>query len=399
MIGYYPHLISLYRHLGFPLQPTPYTFSFSHLLPPFTSPKHQTHFIYGGNTGLSAPSLPTRAYTSFWSSLGGVWHWLEYAICFVLLIALAFMMWHDLLPTDLANASLEQFTDGICTVFANPLPLIYTPLGRMWRHFTEDILVPLYSAVGTMPTEDLWRTPARVVLEYVHAGVGSPHYVLKGYGAAEVARRLAAAVEQQGSEYLRLGQQVVDFTVGGRGVVLHISDSQGDESSADEVEVDTVVIATQPSAARSILDMMGEALFRSGDKAELRLVRQMRQAVGEVESRVSLVNFLSVGELKSRKRSSSRTAIPLCSPRRPIGEISISLSQSSLPHTSSTLSPLYQYLRYPLQTLSPLPALLPPLLDPSRQTTSCTSLPLRISARASGPCTPWQHISSDLQLA
>ncbi len=131
-----------------------------------------------------------------------------------------------------------------------------------------------------MNLEDVWSTPVHCLLEYIHATVGTPHYVLgSGFTAAEVAARLIKPVVDQGGGYLRLGAEITGLESRDGAVVVKLG--------IEEIEVDTVVIATQASAAVGLIGMLEASLAKRGEKGELRRVRGMKKALSEVKYRVS----------------------------------------------------------------------------------------------------------------
>jgi len=141
--------------------------------------------------------------------------------------------------------------------------------------FIEDIVLPLFSAVGTMTTTDVLDTPIGSLLDYVHSTIGTSHFTLgPGCSAGTVANVLALSVVKQGPGYLRLGEEVLDMRYESGGVRMRCR--------SGDISVDQVVIATQASAAMVLLGMLQKSL--SG--AELKRVSRMRAALTKVEYRV-----------------------------------------------------------------------------------------------------------------
>jgi hypothetical protein len=272
--GYYPLLIALYKHLSIPLIPTFYTFSFSRV-------PGSTYFIYSGASGRSIPAFPSDSYRSPLHLLQAVLRLLETALCYILLIALALLAWFDLLPRPLDNHNtLREFTDHVAAFLASPIRSIRTPMGRVWTRFVEEVIIPLFGAVGTMTSSDIWATPVGYLLEYVHTTVGTAHYTLPpGTGAAEVAEKLARTVREQGEGYLRLGEEITGMEYEEDGVSVR--------SVNGDIKVDRVVLATQASSARALLAMLEESLAKHGEVVERKLVRRLMRGLEAVEYRVS----------------------------------------------------------------------------------------------------------------
>jgi hypothetical protein len=277
--GYYPLLIALYRHLGLRLVPTFFTFSFSRL-------PGSTYFIYSGASGLSVPSLPSSSFLSPIAFIRSILHFVGTAICFLIWMGLAFLSWWDILPRPLArDNSLREFTDHVAAFLASPLPLVRTPLGGVWSRFIEEVIIPLFGAVGTMTSDDIWETPVGCLLEYVHTTIGTAHYTLSpGTGATEVANRLAEEVRAQGPGHLRLGEVITGLEYRDGKVVVQCSGSE-------EVIVDRVVVATQASSARVLLGMLEQSLREQGESTEesteRKRIKKMLRGLDDVEYRVS----------------------------------------------------------------------------------------------------------------
>lgn len=281
--GYYPNLIALYRHLEIPLVPTHFTFSFSHFRPrPFDA-----YFIHSGASGHSIPSFPSTL-SPLWSMI----KWISFAGCYVLLLALAALSYHSLLPC-LFGGTLGETVDQIALFLYRPIPYVplYTPLGLVWRSFIAQVVVPLFSSVGTMPESDLYGSPASAVLDYIHLTVGTDHYALApGRSARTVAERLSAPVRAQGEGHVRLGATVQSMRyerdpVGtDREVVLSFREGE-------DIRVDRVVLATPASVARSFLGMLEDSLDSAGETAVNERLRAgiMKKALAQVRYKVSLV--------------------------------------------------------------------------------------------------------------
>lgn len=288
--GYYPKLLSLYSHLGLPVVPVNYTFSFSS--------SQSTYFIHSGASGASVPSLPSEAFTGFSRLARALMKLLGVALCYLLLIALSFAAWHDLLPPPLSSTTLtvRQFTTYLSSFLTYPIriPVIglspWTPLGNVFENFMGTLVLPLFSAVGTMTAADVWAMPVRLLLEYVHTTLGTSHYHLgDGFSSADVARQLAAPVKDQGPDYLRLKAEVVglEYALGG-GVNIRLR-SVGDlEITADEIlRVEKVVLATQASVAGCLLRSLEKNLKQWGEEKERRRIGKMVQGLQSVKYRVS----------------------------------------------------------------------------------------------------------------
>ena len=273
-------MIALYRHLGLALKPSNFTFSFSHLSPSSLheprishSPRGSlsTYFIHSGSSGLSFPAYPITAYTSALALARFILRWISFAVCYILFLVLSFISWHSLLPLPLTLGSCLRYTS-------------YLPLGldRLVDAFVNDIVVPLFSAVGTMTTADVLNTPLRTILDYVHCTLGTSHYTLGDCSARDVARLLVDPIKRQGEDHVRLGTEITSIrwstcAVDGKGAFEMIF------KEGEAIQVDRVVIATQASSALALLDML-EKIER---KADIRRLEEVRSALKQVKYRVS----------------------------------------------------------------------------------------------------------------
>ena len=258
--------MALYRHLKIPLQATRYTFSFTR--------NGSTYFIHSGGSGFTLPSLPSRAYRSASSLTQAIVTWIAFAVCYVLLLLIAAVSWHRLLPIN-SFAGLSRAAELVCS----PIPVLGTVAVRTWTLFVDGIAVPLFSAVGTMPTDSAYSTAAPYFLDYVHSTLGTDHFTIANdYSAATVAERLCAPIASQGKGHVMLSERVTTIDVNPSGVTVHCD--------GGHIEADRVVIATQPGAARELLAMM-EASLRKGDGEEAKRVASMRRALEEVQTEVS----------------------------------------------------------------------------------------------------------------
>jgi hypothetical protein len=252
--GYYPLVIALYNHLRLPIKPEHFSFSFASLRPRRKVIKQQdTYFIHSGASGLSLPSLPAHASRNTLRITLGLMNLVIVGICYVALLITAFLSWHGLLPASLSgDASFLTVVEAISNFIDKPISrLPRTRLGPQFKAFATDIVLPLFSAVGTMTEDDVWSTPAVHILDYIHAGVGTAHYSLgEGKSARDVSRLLAAPIRKQGNDHLRLGSAIRSIrynaknSIGGVTVLL---------DGGGEIDVDCVVIATPARAARHLL--------------------------------------------------------------------------------------------------------------------------------------------------
>ena len=240
------------------------------------------------------PALPSEALRSTSHLLRAMGRWIAYALCYLLLLFLSFISWHGFPIVKLGLRDLN----GVVSL-SSRIPF----MGWIARSFVLDIIVPLFSAVGTMTTDDVLSIPLPIVLDYVHSTLGTPHYVLGGgLTSRDVARMLIAPIEEQGRGHVKLGVNIVDLrrqehdgpardTLEGRmdrgPIVVVLEDG-------DEIVVDHVVIATQASAATKLVQMLRRRC--EGEEKQLDL---WLNALDQVEYRVSVIQPLEVkGSIK-----------------------------------------------------------------------------------------------------
>ena len=260
--------------MGLPLVPTYFDFSFSHLLASTSTPTRngpgqtRTYFIHSGASGRSIPSLPSTSSHSPFALLGAITYLVSTAFCFLTLIVLSFLSWHRLLPSLLGHTSTLGSLHASLT------------LAPFFQRFIDDVLVPVFSSVGTMTSLDVLHTPLPALLDYIHAGMGTAHYTLgSGFSAGTIAEMLVKPLRQQGEGYVRLHTTITgmnwDSNVNGGEVEIAF---EGGET----VEVDKIVIATQASAARVLLSKLSPSL----EVKEKKRVGGMLDALREVDYRV-----------------------------------------------------------------------------------------------------------------
>ncbi|TYJ51116.1 hypothetical protein B9479_008331, partial [Cryptococcus floricola] len=238
------------------------------------------------------------------------------------------------------------FTTHLSSFLARPLPIPFigwspkTPLGYAFESFMGTIVLPLFSAVGTMTHQDVFNLPVRILLEYIHVTLGTAHYRLgKGLASGDVTARLVGVVEEQGEGYVNVSTEVrgLEYAVGG-GVRVKLrrvsangdGDGNREGGGAEGVEslrVDKVVLATQASVARPLLEDLEANLKTWGEEKERRRVRRMAEALQSVRYRETIViNHRDTSLLPS---SPDRRSINLHLPSSP----------SSSPSSSSSAPP------------------------------------------------------------
>ncbi|WWC72398.1 uncharacterized protein I206_106360 [Kwoniella pini CBS 10737] len=294
--GYYPLLLALYNHLGIPLKTANYKFSFSS--------SQSTYFIHSGSSGYSIPSLPSRAWLNIFTLVGDLLTFIGVAICYSIMVLLGLFAWHDLLPRCISrppDLTLREFTSTMSSFLSCPLTVpipfrpypIWTPLGDIFEFFISRIVLPLFSAVGTMTDADVWSLPVRIILEYMHLTLGTNHYhPAEGFSAADIAEKLAKPVCEQGEDHLKLSTEIIglEYISSHEGIRLTMKDQTGlDGGRNEELIVDKIILATQASVAKRLLEGLEDSLRSAGRDKEKRKISEMRAALGKVRYRETIV--------------------------------------------------------------------------------------------------------------
>jgi hypothetical protein len=183
--GYYPQLIALYSHLGVPFRRSNFSYSFSRLdaFPPHgvslsekETGEHSAIYptlIYNGASGRGGISVPfalRQIYTTLPpGTLRRARATLVTVFSFVLSMAsLAFIFFRlQLLASPwLRGKSSKELSWEQWVEFMTPRGRISRMVGldKRWRTFTQDVCIPLFSAVCTAPRNDVETHPAEEFL-------------------------------------------------------------------------------------------------------------------------------------------------------------------------------------------------------------------------------------------
>ncbi|KAJ3997896.1 splicing factor, Prp19-binding domain-containing protein [Lentinula boryana] len=201
--GYYNTLISLYKLLGISFRKTDFSYSFSRLIPKNddNSRKITTDIIYNGNSGIAGVSIPSsmrlsgKVLSSIHAAAAEAYVW---GIFLLMCIKLLIMYIRVLLlsipifrPQDVEEMTFRTWSTSM--VPRGSLAR-WTSLDLAWMEFTQDILVPLFSAVCTAPESDIYDHPVEEFLDYIWLTFGHHHYVALN-GVQEVVSKLISGVQ------------------------------------------------------------------------------------------------------------------------------------------------------------------------------------------------------------
>ncbi|KAJ3864584.1 splicing factor, Prp19-binding domain-containing protein, partial [Lentinula novae-zelandiae] len=201
--GYYDTLISLYKHLGISFRKTDFSYSFSRLIPEtvYTSRKITTDVIYNGNSGIAGMSIPSsmrlneKVLSSIHAAARGAYAYGIFTLmCFKLLILYIRVLFLSI--PIFRPQGVEEMTFRTWSASTTPRGFIAqcTMLDLAWVEFTQDLLVPLFSAVCTAPESNVYDHPVEEFLDYIWLTLGYHHYVALN-GVQEVVSKLIAGVQ------------------------------------------------------------------------------------------------------------------------------------------------------------------------------------------------------------
>lgn len=159
--------MKFYEYLGVELKQHDYSYSFSTLNPARSDTPINTHMIYNGASGRAGMGLPSNAYRTnqfsgalnMATTLFNLIRW----ILTTLILALHYARLYVLsdpssrTPTHLCRETLRAWASR--TTQENAISRL---LG--WETFVQAVIVPLFSAVCTTSTDDIWEHPAAEIL-------------------------------------------------------------------------------------------------------------------------------------------------------------------------------------------------------------------------------------------
>jgi hypothetical protein len=158
-LGYYPKLISLYRHIGADFRSTDFSYCFSRIAKSSKhadTPEMRTTFIYNGASGRKGTSPPSNfsspTLISLFLFLLGL---LGVAFNYVRLAILSAPLFRKEAET------LSQWRER-----STPKGLLARLIGldALWRDFVDNVVVVLFSAVCTASREDVYDHPSAEIL-------------------------------------------------------------------------------------------------------------------------------------------------------------------------------------------------------------------------------------------
>jgi len=179
LLGYYPNLMKLYKKLGVSIRKANFTFSFStftYIDSPF--------FLYNGQSGLRGVSLPSQTTIRTFAAQ------LHFLVVFI-------TSYFALLTFALYHSMFGHLQDPFHTLSSEPLS------SWLSRHstsikpiFVESLLIPLFSAMTTSSTGQVYSLPTAEVLHYISSTFLQSHYTVTN-GVGEAQSRLVARIPRK----------------------------------------------------------------------------------------------------------------------------------------------------------------------------------------------------------
>ncbi|KAK7064731.1 hypothetical protein R3P38DRAFT_56509 [Favolaschia claudopus] len=181
--GYYPRLISLYTQLGVAFRQADFTYSFSLFSQSKTAPLHTT-MIYNGASGRNGVGMPAwlqdlHLFRKGYHVLARAFAWGLFVLStiqlFLCYMRLLFFAIPALRPKRHNELTFEEWAAE--TVPNNLLCRLFR-LDATWTSFTQEVLMPLFSAVCTAPKDSINAHPVEEFLDYIWLTFGTHHYVI-----------------------------------------------------------------------------------------------------------------------------------------------------------------------------------------------------------------------------
>jgi hypothetical protein len=130
----------MYRKLGIKLQPTYYTYSFSHLRAEGERPR--THFLHQGRSGLASLALPAGGLRT---KVAGVLRLVQYALCYLYLLVLAYAYRETGSPGGSVAAWAAETGRGRWVDW----------IAVRWEQFVREMLYTLFGAISSASDQQL----------------------------------------------------------------------------------------------------------------------------------------------------------------------------------------------------------------------------------------------------
>ncbi|KZT50410.1 FAD/NAD(P)-binding domain-containing protein [Calocera cornea HHB12733] len=301
--GYYVRLMALYESLGITPEVRDFSYSFSYLSPLalLPSPKLssssdpsspsmstsrdrlRTKLLHNGANGTRGLGLPAelRIPPLKGHDVESLWKWSR-AAAFNLSTFVSTCLWLLVLNAYILLLSFPVFRPEPQTTLRqwsdtrrprNAL-MRWLGAGTRWDAMMDEVVVPLFSAVCTCATEDVWRYPAEEILEYIYLTIGTHHYTVPG-GSAQVISRITKDLPEA---QIHLSCSVASLSRSWKTGLTDLVTSTGTHEGFAHV-----VLATQAHFAAHLLDGL---LFSDSPEGEVRALQQCARLVPQARAEV-----------------------------------------------------------------------------------------------------------------
>ncbi|KAJ7485592.1 hypothetical protein FB451DRAFT_1432063 [Mycena latifolia] len=198
--GYYPHLIALYTKLGVAFRQADFTYSFSLLSHAEKAQRLRTTLIYNGASGRNGLGMPAwmqdlhisrkghHAITRLFALGVFIISTVQLYVCCMRLMLFAVPA---IRPQRLNALTFAEWAAE--TVPRNFVARAFH-FDATWKAFTQDVLIPMFSALCTAPEEAINAHPVEELLDYIWLKFGTHHYVVV-HGVRDAVHRLTLNVK------------------------------------------------------------------------------------------------------------------------------------------------------------------------------------------------------------
>ncbi|KAJ7642303.1 hypothetical protein B0H17DRAFT_1105093 [Mycena rosella] len=357
--GYYPRLIALYTKLGVAFRQADFSYSFSLFSQLEKVQRLRTTMIYNGASGRDGVGMPAwmqdmhlynkghRAITRAFALGLFILSTVQLFVCYLRLILFA-------LPA-VRSKRLNALTFGEWAAETVPRSFLARTLrfDAIWTSFTQDVLIPLFSAVCTAPEEAINAHPVEDFLDYIWLTFGTHHYVVVR-GVRDAVARLTSNVK-----HIHLSSRIVSLHPDPSDLRLASIECSTKTGTKTHHRFHHIIFATQATRVGPLLSSYASSLppdshARHAIMAQMNCVEAFHYVQTIVINHTDSSSALLPADLRDRRdlnlvtsERNARDASPTWSPRR--------VSRS---YTMTT------------QVLSPPPALKAELVVPVFQTTN-----------------------------
>ncbi|KAF7340132.1 hypothetical protein MVEN_01931600 [Mycena venus] len=340
--GYYPRLIALYTQLGVAFRQKDFSYSFSLFSHSEKTQHLRTTMIYNGASGRDGVGMPAWLQDLHLYQKGSRVVTRAFALGLFILSTIQLFRHNELIFEEWAAETV-------------PRNFIWRILrfDTTWRSFTQDVLIPLFSAVCTAPKEIVNAHPVEDFLDYVWLTFGTHHYVVTK-GVRDAVSRLTFNVK-----HIHLSSRIVGIHADPNDPRVASIECATKTGTATHHGFHHIVFATQANRVGPLL---------SSYAASLPPESQARHAV--MAQINCLDEFHYIRTIVINHTDDSSDLIP--PDQRDRRDLNLVTAASSTPDASSPWSPHRVSPAYTMTTqiLVPPPALKDELAAPVFQTTN-----------------------------